>query len=217
MKPINRLASLFPFIVMSLIVWGCKMSTPRHYHLTVYGADTVVKPTEEKDENSAPILRERLEEINDIGGWRIIDILDRNEQWTGDSYIVKEEYGYFRENSIEVTEKTLRVQVTVKRNSEGGKPHIYVDFDEYDNGSYEESCYGNRWTVECNGTSFKGDWGRFERQGSNAIVDTDYLFSIEKPISFFAGVGYSKIYRFTIDPYGYRRALIESGIVKGGK
>ena len=155
----------------------------------------------------------KLANINELGKWRIGNIINEFGEPTGDHYIILTLYGTFKNTAT--VGSILRVDCVGRcLTSRKYDYSLFFEFDEYDNGTYERerpvyTKIVNKqlrkiYTAEYS-TIFKDLEGKDYKLEDILLEEGIYEFEIR--------FEYKTIYYFTIDTRYINNALVKAGLM----
>lgn len=156
----------------------------------------------------------RLANIDDIGKWGIGNYVDDFGDPTGDQFVYQVINGTF--SNTATAGSILRVTLNFSKSQyEVNNPLFYIDYDEYADGTTEETSSGRRWKIVCPETRrvYEGERGHIEdRETNEPIKSIASLFRQEKTYEFTIWHDYKTVYKFSINAKGFENALLKAGI-----
>lgn len=179
-------------------------------------ADSIAPKTKILRDSIDKAIRDsiRLANIDDIGKWGIGDYVDDFGDPTGDQFVYQVINGTF--SNTATAGSILRVTLKFSKSRyEVNNPLFYIDYDEYADGTTEETSSGRRWKIVCPETRrvYEGERGHIEdRENDEYIKSLSFLFRQENTYKFTIWYDYKTVYKFSINAKGFENALLKAGI-----
>ena len=158
-----------------------------------------------------------LANINNLGDWIVGDYVNDFDEPTGEKYVVGNFYGYFSNSATAGSE--LRIKVLANKGYSDGFD-ISLQFDEYDNGTYEDDIrdlhyakivnkeFRKVYTSSYSYTYFK------DENGNGYSIEDIFTEEGNYEINYYMERG--RKYWFNINTKYINNALIKAGLKKLG-